>query len=66
MSQKISSKGNLVGSTFEAKSEAIVELAECIKELCRIISSSTKYLPYISRLDDVYKKASRAKDRMDT
>lgn len=49
------------------ENESIVELAECIKELVRFFKTCFDPLPphLEGRLDAVYSKASRAKDRMD-
>jgi hypothetical protein len=47
---------------------SVTELAECVKELVRITSviyGSALPPPLANRLDDVYKKASAAKNRMD-
>lgn len=46
---------------------AITELAETVKELVRLIQTlAPKMADHVRRrLDDVYKKASQAKNRMD-
>ena len=48
---------------------AIVELAECVKELCRLLNAvvQDKYTreTFEARLEKVYKKATVAKNRVD-
>lgn len=46
--------------------ESIEELAECIKELCRIHTTIETKLPdhIVQRFEDVYAKASRARNRV--
>ena len=47
--------------------QSVVELAECIKDLVRIAQLTTDPSPVIQdRLLVLYKKASQAKNRMDT
>lgn len=54
------------GMTDEQNS--IVELAECVKELCRVLEDVVpeRYSrdAFKARLDAAYKKATRAKDRV--
>ena len=60
-------KDGVVVMGIEA-TKAIVELAECVKELCRLLEDVTpREYPrgiFKARLDAVYKKATRAKDRV--
>ena len=48
---------------------SIVELAECIKELCRLLEDAApegySQEAFKARLEAVYKKATRAKNRVD-
>ena len=50
---------------------AIEELAECVKELVRLLSDPSGVPPtvykevYVERLNKVYKKATKAKNRVD-
>lgn len=61
------------GSPDYEKALSITELAECVKDLVRIIKlernregRGEQQDPMDRRLDDIYKKASNAKNRMDT
>lgn len=56
------------GSPDYEKEVSITELAECVKDLIRIMKLEFRVKdgsPLDRRLNDIYKKASRAKDRMD-
>lgn len=50
--------------------ESLVELAECVKELCRlledVIPDGYTRICFKARLDKACKKATRAKDRVNT